>query len=289
MDLLHLYKIVEQSPLFSLTKFSASLSLFIKLLFQEDITAEQILEKQLTFPGNNVPDNTEPPAEPAYITMQEIMEFQKKIIFNIRTGNRNAIEKMFSGALFFTLPTGISFTTEDMKKIYFMYLTLCYVAALEEGLELQKAFPVFETFLARISSINSTEHLTELCRQVSLDYCNLIIPLHRTGSESPVVAKCLQYIQNKIYDRITVDDLAAHCNLSRRTITRHFTEHYHMPVADYILQLKLKESCFLLAHSHFSLAEISNQLGFSSQSHFTVTFKKHYRYTPQQYRNKFKG
>jgi len=127
-----------------------------------------------------------------------------------------------------------------------------------------------------------------LKNQISLECCNRIIPLHNPFSNSPIVTKCLQYIHNNIHTKITIDDLAKHCNMSRRTITRHFTEFHHMPVAEYITQLKLKEAVFLLINSEFSLAEISNQLAFSSQSHFTISFKKQFYYTPQQYRDKYK-
>ncbi len=115
----------------------------------------------------------------------------------------------------------------------------------------------------------------------------LVKELHEPQT-SHIVAVCLQYIENHIHSRITVEDLAQYCNLSKRTITRHFTEYFHMSAAEYILQLKLKEAAFLLINSAFSLVEISNQLSFSSQSHFSVAFKKKYNYTPQQYRNKFK-
>lgn len=287
-DMLHLYHIIQQSPLFSLATFTANISLFIKLMFQEDLPIEKILESQLTFTENETVSEDELPSEPSYPAMEEMMTFQKEILFHIRNGNPNAIEKMFHSTRLFYIPDHIPFAPDEVKKIFFMYATLCYVSVIEEGLELQKAFPIFDTYISKIPSLLSTKKLIELCKQISLDYCKQIVSLHYVKSDSPVVTKCLLYIQNHLYKKITLDDLAKHCNMSRRTITRHFTEYYHMPVSEYIIHLKLDEAAFLLTHSHYSLVEISHQLTFSSQSHFTVAFKKRYQYTPQQYREKFR-
>ncbi len=118
--------------------------------------------------------------------------------------------------------------------------------------------------------------------QLSIDYCQQMVEIGQ-HTNSRIVNQCLQYIERHIQDKITIDDLAKYCNLSKRTIIGHFSEYFHMP-AEYILQLKLKTAAYLLKNSTFSIVEISNQLSFSSQSHFSVAFKKRYHYTPQQYR-----
>ncbi|MBP3325216.1 MAG: helix-turn-helix domain-containing protein [Coprococcus sp.] len=43
----------------------------------------------------------------------------------------------------------------------------------------------------------------------------------------------------------------------------------------------------LLKYSDFSAIDISNDLCFSSHSHFIKVFKEHTGYTPKEYRNRF--
>jgi len=69
--------------------------------------------------------------------------------------------------------------------------------------------------------------------------------------------------------------------LSKRTIIRHFSEYFHMPAAEYIT-VKIRNSGISI--DKFYIFNSGNQLSFSSQSHFSATFKKQYHYTPQQYR-----
>ena len=73
--------------------------------------------------------------------------------------------------------------------------------------------------------------------------------------------------------KILVTDLARYCGICARSLERHFGEYYGMSVAKYIMQLKLKEASYLLANTDMSLADISNQLSFSSQSHLNNNFK----------------
>lgn len=96
----------------------------------------------------------------------------------------------------------------------------------------------------------------------------------------------LQYIQEHIQTKISIDDIAHYCKVSKRTVLRHFSKYYDMSVSEYIMKVKLEEGAFLIKYSNMTFAEISNQLAFSSQSHFSVAFKKRYHYTPQQYRNR---
>lgn len=287
-DLTHLYRIIQQSPHITLERFASNIALFIKLAFQEVITPQEILTNHSSAIISNIKQESSVIAEPHYLTISEAITLQKEILFHIQNGNKHEIEKLFRDTHFYTNLENNYFSFDEVKKIFFIYTTICCAAAMEEGLDIKKSFPILDTYISQIPSLSTPSDLAELCLQVSLDYCEQINNLHNNYSSSPLVIKCLQYIQDNIYSKITLDDLAQHCNVSKRTITRHFTEYHHISVAEYILQIKLKEAAFLLEHSNFSLAEISTQLAFSSQSHFSVAFKKKYLYTPQQYREKSK-
>lgn len=288
-DLLYFYRVMQQSPRFTLSQFAWSLSLFVQLLFHKTLSVETILAHQVCFqksPELLLEDTGNPlHDEPHYMSITEAIEFQKHILLLIQNGNVTEIEKNFQQTPFFTnLETSPS-SVKELQKIFFVYATLCCITVLEEKLELPKAYSIFDAYTAKIPSIATPEDLSALCKQISIDYSVQMFTFKKKQSVSPVVTKCLQYIQENLYSRITVDDLAHHCNLSKRSITRHFTEFYHISAADYILDCKLEESAFLLTHSAFSLAEISSQLAFSSQSHFTSAFKKKYSCTPQKYRD----
>lgn len=287
-DFLHLYRITQLSPHISLGQFASNLALFVRLAFQITVSTEELLVNHVSFPTEKVIEPFTATEQPHYLTISEAIAFQKKILTLLQDGNTEEVKKIFSETALFTNLEIAPSSINDFKKIFFIYATLCCVAVLEEGLNLKKAFPIFDTYISKIPSITAPEKLADLCKQISIDYCRHMAVLKDTRSDSPIVTKCLQYIHDNITSKIAIHDLAAHCQASTRTISRHFAEYYEMSVSEYILLYKLKEAAFMLTNSDFTLIEISNYLAFSSQSHFSVAFKKKYHYTPQKYREKYK-
>jgi AraC-like DNA-binding protein len=57
-----------------------------------------------------------------------------------------------------------------------------------------------------------------------------------------------------------------------------------MTVHRYVTQVKMAEAKRLMEITHKSVAEISEYLGFSSQSYFQRVFKKQYGITPGKFR-----
>ena len=285
-DLLQLYHLTQQSPHMPLSQFANNMALLIKLETNEDIDVETILENFLPS-ATHSPMATKPDYfEPQYNTLLETIEFENQVCSCLSNGSVDEIKNAFKNTpLFNKLPHLIS-TATDYHKFLFMYSVLCYMTVLKDGVDIHKAYPILDSYISQAPSVTTAIQLKELCLQLTIDFCNQIIPIRRLTSDSPIVTKCLRYIHEHIGEKITIDNLMEHCNVSRRTITQHFANYYHMTVAEYITSVRMKEAAFLLSHSVYSISEISNQLAFSSQSHFTTAFQKTYHCTPLQYRNK---
>ena len=284
-DLLHLYLIMQRCPLFSLSRFAENISLFLKLVLKKDIRSSEILANQKEiYPDRNMKCRDVKEQMPKYYDINETITFQKQILYHIKNGNIAKIEKAFDTSDFFLhINFGIS-TIEEKQKFYMIYVSLCCVAALEAGVSNAKAVPLLDSYLSKISSIHSISDLFILCRKISLNYCHLVCLMQHNASSSIIVMECLQYIQDHIQSRITLNDLAAYCNTSVRTVSREFKKYYPVSASVCIMQQKLKEAAFLLTHTNMKLIEISTHLGFSAQSHFTSVFKKQYHCTPQKFR-----
>jgi len=55
----------------------------------------------------------------------------------------------------------------------------------------------------------------------------------------------------------------------------------------FIRTLRLKRDAQLLQNSQLSVTEICYEVGFSSQKHFSATFKKQFNQTPSDYKKKY--
>lgn len=285
-DMLHFYKISQKSPIMSLSRFIENILMFIKLMFNENIRKEEILTKKIeTYKEYNKDDRKANSDKDNIFIIKRAADFQKMILHYMRSGNVFEIKKEFTETDFFYLLKLKLTTIEQLRQIYFGYIIICCINAMEMNVDIHKAEMILETYKSKEFFIKSVDELKAFLINISVDYCNEIDKVEKFKIESQIVKKCVQYINNNIQSRISLSELSEYCNVSMRTINRHFNECYGMSVAKYIMQKKLKETAFLLVNTDMSFSQISNHFSFSSQSHFNNAFKKQYLCTPQMYRD----
>lgn len=87
---------------------------------------------------------------------------------------------------------------------------------------------------------------------------------------------------------ISLDTLAALTHMNKYYLAHAFTKYTGLSPINYLLQKRIQEAKSLLESTSCSIAQISNMLGFSSQSYFSQVFKKSTGKTPIQHRNESK-
>ena len=99
----------------------------------------------------------------------------------------------------------------------------------------------------------------------------------------------IAYIQEHIYENLTVTDLANYFFLHPDYLSRVFKRHAHTTVSHYITLQKIATAQSLLREGH-SVAQVQEQLGYSSYAYFFKTFQKNTGISPSKYRaHYFKG
>ena len=53
--------------------------------------------------------------------------------------------------------------------------------------------------------------------------------------------------------------------------------------SDFVRQIRMNEAALLLKSRKYTVAEVSDKLGYGDPKYFTDTFKKHYGVTPSAY------
>ncbi len=92
------------------------------------------------------------------------------------------------------------------------------------------------------------------------------------------------YIDKHYRENITLDLLAEISNMNKYYMVHSFTNNYGYSPINYLNEKKIDESKLLLETTDYSIAEIAKRIGFSSQSYFSQSFKKHTYMTPNEYR-----
>lgn len=102
-------------------------------------------------------------------------------------------------------------------------------------------------------------------------------------------AQIKNYLDANYAEDISLDTLAALTHMNKYYMAHAFTKYAGCSPISYLLEKRIQEAKSLLESTNYSVAQISNMLGFSSQSYFSQVFKKAAGRTPVQYRSENKS
>lgn len=98
------------------------------------------------------------------------------------------------------------------------------------------------------------------------------------------LADVQDYIDANLGEDIALADLAGLLALPLDTFARQFRATTGLPPYAYVIKRRVEQAESLLRGTDMPISEIALALGFSSQSHFTTTFRRGMGLTPQVYR-----
>jgi AraC family transcriptional regulator len=99
--------------------------------------------------------------------------------------------------------------------------------------------------------------------------------------------RVLQYVDDHLAAKITLNDLATVAGLSRMHFAAQFRAAVGMRPHQYLLKRRIERAEELLKQAEVSLVEIALTVGFQTQAHFTTVFKRFAGDTPYQWRSAF--
>ena len=130
----------------------------------------------------------------------------------------------------------------------------------------------------------------------------LVVPPHRDGGqaqfiEQPVPASTRDARINQLFDHLrmhlaephSLDALAAHCLMSRRTFTRRFQLATGLSVGEWLLAERLRRSQELLETSGHSMDRIAEQAGLKTAAILRQHFRARFGVSPSEWRRSFRG
>jgi AraC family transcriptional regulator len=99
--------------------------------------------------------------------------------------------------------------------------------------------------------------------------------------------RVLQYVDENLAGKITLQQLAAVAGLSRMHFAAQFRAAVGMRPHDYLLNRRIDRAQELLRRADVSLVDVALTVGFQTQAHFTTVFKRFVGDTPYQWRSAY--
>lgn len=95
------------------------------------------------------------------------------------------------------------------------------------------------------------------------------------------------YIEKHYKNKLTVDELAKHFNMSRRSFERRFKKATRNTVAEYIQRVKIEGAKKQLEVGRKSIQEVMLNVGYTDTQTFRDVFRRNTGMTPVEYKNKY--
>lgn len=92
------------------------------------------------------------------------------------------------------------------------------------------------------------------------------------------------YIDQNYSEDLSLESLAQYMKMNKYYMAHEFKKYMHISPIQYLIKRRIEECQSLLKTSSLSVSEISEAVGFSSQSYFSQIFKKEIGMTPLEYR-----
>ncbi len=104
----------------------------------------------------------------------------------------------------------------------------------------------------------------------------------RSGIRNARLADAINKMENNLEFPLTPAELAKSINVSVRQLERIFRRHMDCPPKRFYMTLRLEKARRLIAQTDMSLINISMACGFTSTSHFSRWYKRHYGMQPSK-------
>ena len=103
-------------------------------------------------------------------------------------------------------------------------------------------------------------------------------------TENRECAEIKRYLDTNYREDISLDLLAELAHLNKYYLAHTFQREYGISPITYLNRRRIEESKHMLGNTGYSLAQISELMGFSSPSYFSQCFRKAEGLTPNEYR-----
>lgn len=215
---------------------------------------------------------------------QELMELEC-----IRNGDIEGLRQGIDSAVITKTCQESSGSIRNWKNNAVYIINAAARSAVEGGLSHDMAFVMCNTFINNIEeNLNTQVKIEQAIREAEFAFAKEVHNINSKGSHNPLIAQVKDYIFGHIHDNIIISDVAGYVGVSPNYLSEQFKVSEGMPLKQYIINEKIRNSEYLLKYTEYSLQEISSVYAFSSQSRFSDYFKRRNGLTPSKYRKKYK-
>nr|WP_187364366.1 helix-turn-helix domain-containing protein [Massilia genomosp. 1] len=113
--------------------------------------------------------------------------------------------------------------------------------------------------------------------------------VHLEPSSSLALQPVLKWMESQLHRALTLEAIAAHAALSKRTLSRRFLEQTGTSPLQWLLGARVRRAQHLLETSALSVEQVTDTTGFGTSAAMRACFSKQVGTSPQHYRQSFRS
>ena len=224
--------------------------------------------------------------QPSEAEIHNTMELEERMLSCVEHGRTEDILAMFRAPTAGRAGEMASDALRQQKNLIICTATLVTRAAIRGGMNQEQAFALSDMYIQKAELMSDVLSLTRLNARMVLDFTKRVEAEKAGIHNSKLIRQARDYILTHIGESITTDVLSKELGMNRTYLCKLFTEETGFTINQYVTQIKMEEAKRLMDITKKPIAEIAENLGYSSQSYFQKNFRKHIGCTPGEYRKR---
>ncbi|MCL2569427.1 MAG: AraC family transcriptional regulator [Oscillospiraceae bacterium] len=163
-------------------------------------------------------------------------------------------------------------------------IALATYAAIEGGLDPANAYALNDLYLKRLALCKDVAQMRQICEEMEFVFAHQVRLVLEERSNATYVDKCKRFIDQHLGTPFTLEDIATALGVNKSYLSRHFAQEAGVRIMEYARTKRIEAAANMLKYSDKTIASISANLCFPTQSHFGKWFKETLGITPLKYR-----
>ena len=169
------------------------------------------------------------------------------------------------------------------KNLIISQITLLTRAAVDGGLDTDEAYSLSDYYIQQLELCDNSTDVFKIGQTVYTTFVNAVHSI-KTKDYSSVTKYLISYINEHIYEDISLHAMAEETGYDAYYISRKFRRETGEGINEYILGKKVEQAKLLLKTTSLKINEISDRLSFSSPSYFSTQFRRAAGVSPIEYK-----
>lgn len=111
--------------------------------------------------------------------------------------------------------------------------------------------------------------------------------IYYSGSQIQIARKTMDILTEDLSKRYSAATLAKHFGISETSLKNYFRGVYGRGYSELLNEIRMKKAAELILQNTRKISEISDAVGFATQSRFAKAFKNYYGVAPLEYKRKY--